>query len=208
MCCVFCCPVYAVFRYFRSSLVRYEFFLLSSPDGMGSSEMEESNEWWFYKCATSVYVGTGHVHGVTWFVWSSSLLQRRLPHPGLCQTNKWNDSVAQQEIATGEEDHRDPKNPDHSTSPVLCRIMSSYSQVWNPWRVEGGIVTNSFFTRFTYRFVSLCYPLICRTDTCVKYCFVSCFFHRFICRFVIVSNIVSTIYMFEYTVYIVDIELY
>ena len=159
MCRVFCCPVYAVFRYFRSSLVRYEFFLLSSPDGMGSSEMEESNEWWLYKCATPVYVGTGHVHEVTWFVWSSSLLQRRLPHPGLHQTNKWNDSVAQQEIATGAEDHRDPKNPDHSTSPVLCRVMSSYGQVWNPWRVEGGIVTNSFFSHFTYRFVLLCYSL-------------------------------------------------
>ena len=69
-------------------------------------------------------------------------------------------------------------------------------------------VTNSFFTHFTYRFVSLCYPLICQTETCVEYCFVSCFVHRFICCFVIVSNIVSTIYMFEYTVYIVYIELY
>ena len=62
----------------------------------------------------------------------NSIASRQLPHSSLHETNKQNDSVAQQEITTGAEDHQDLENPDHSTSPVLCRVMSSYSQVWNP----------------------------------------------------------------------------
>ena len=66
----------------------------------------------------------------------------------------------------------------------------------------------SFLTCFTYCFIVLCYTFICRTDTRVKCCFVSGFVYHFTYHFIIVSNIVSPIYMFEYTVYIVDIELY
>ena len=84
------------------------------------------------------------------------LPSRRFPHPSFRQTNERDDSGARQEVATGAEDHRDPENPDHSTSPVLCRVMSSYGQVWNPWRVRGGIVT-IFFLSFhrTFRFTML-----------------------------------------------------
>ena len=72
----------------------------------------------------------------------------------------------------------------------------------------GTLLRISFFLRFTERFVSLCCSFICRTDTCVEYSFILCFTFCFTCRFTIVSYIVSTIYMFERIVYIVDTELY
>ena len=75
-------------------------------------------------------------------------------------------------------------------------------------RVDTIIVTISFLTHFTYRFVLLCYTFICRTDTRVKCSFISGFVYHFTYHFIIVSNIVLPIYMFEYTVYIVDVELY
>ena len=80
------------------------------------------------------------------------LPSRRFPHPSFPQTNERDDSGTWQEVATGAEDHRDPENPDHSTSPVRCRVMSSYGQVWNPWRVRGGIVTNFFLSSFHWTF--------------------------------------------------------
>ena len=60
------------------------------------------------------------------------LPSRQFPHPSFRQTNERDDSGTRQEVATGTEDHRDPKNPDHSISQVRCRVMSSYGQVWNP----------------------------------------------------------------------------
>ena len=146
-------------------------------------------------------------------MWLGKMITIRLPscrllHSGLHQMDKRNDSITGQEVATNAEDHWDPENPDHSTSQVLCKVMSSYGQVWNPWRVEGGIVMNSFLTHFTNSFVSLCYPLICQTDTRIEYYFISYFVQCFICRLIIVSNIVSTIYIFEHIVDIVDIELH
>ena len=55
-----------------------------------------------------------------------------LPHSGFHQTDKRNDRVTRQEVATGAEDHQDPENPYHSISLVLCTVMSSYDQVWDP----------------------------------------------------------------------------
>ena len=148
-----------------------------------------------------------------WSMWLGKAIAIQLPscqfpYSSFHQANERDDSGTRQEVATAAEDHRDPENPDHSTALVLCRVMSSYGQVWNPWRVKGGIVTTFFsFLRFTKRFVSLCCFFICRTDTRVEYCFILCFTHHFTCRFTIVSYIVSTIYMFERIVYIVDTEL-
>ena len=115
----------------------------------------------------------------------------QLPHFGLRQEDEWYDSVIQQEVTTGVEDHLDPKNPDHSTSQVSCRVMLSYGQVWDPWRVEGGIVTISFPTCFTCRFVLLCCTLTCWTDTCVICCFILYFSHHFIYLYVWAYSIYS-----------------
>ena len=80
------------------------------------------------------------------------LPSRWFPYSGFRQANERDDSGTQQEVMTVAEDHWDPENPDHSTSPVLCRVMSSYGQVWNPWRVRGGIVTNFFLSSFHWTF--------------------------------------------------------
>ena len=87
--------------------------------------------------------------GETFAIWLPS---RRFPYLGFHQVNKRDDSGARQEVTTDAEDHQDPENPDHSTSLVHCRVMSSYGQVWNPWRVRGGIVTNFFLSSFHWTF--------------------------------------------------------
>ena len=135
-----------------------------------------------------------------WSMWLGKAIaiwlpSHRFPHSGFHQANERDDSGTRQEITTGAENHRDPENPDHSISPVLCRVMSSYDQVWNPWRVEGGIVTNSFLTCFTNCFASLCCSFICWTDTRVEYCFIWCFVHRFTYRFAIVSYILFWLFI-------------
>ena len=121
--------------------------------------------------------------GETIAVWLSP---RRFPYSSFRQMDERDDSGTQQEVTTVAEDHRDPKNPDHSISPVRCRVMSSYGQVWNPWRVRGGIVTIFFLSSFTERFVSLCCFFICQTDTRIKYSFTLCFTFCFTNRFIIV----------------------
>ena len=122
------------------------------------------------------------------------------------QTDEWDDSGTQQEVTTVAEDHRDPENPDHSTSPVCCRVMSSYGQVWNPWRVRGGIVTIFFLSFFVSPNVSSHYAV----SSFVGLIHASSIVSPYVLPFVlyIVSYIVSTIYVYEHVVYIVDRELY
>ena len=117
---------------------------------------------------------------------------RRFPYSSFRQTDERNDSSTQQEVTTVAEDHRDPENPDHSISLVCCRVMSSYGQVWNPWRVRGGIVTTFFLFRFTERFILLCCSFTRRTDTRVEHRFVLCFIFCFTYCFIIVSLLFRT----------------
>ena len=56
--------------------------------------------------------------------------------------------------------------------------------------------------------LTMLFFFFCRTDTRVEYRFILCFDHRFTCCVTIVLYIVSTNYMFEHVVYIVDTELY
>ena len=131
--------------------------------------------------------------GETIAIWLSP---RQLPYSSFRQVDERDDSGKQQEVTTVAEDHRDPENPDHSRSLVCCRVMSSYRQVWNPWRVRGGSVTMFFLSFFVSSNVSSHYAVssfvgLIHASSIVSpyvlsfglYIVSSLFYYRFIHRF-------------------------